>query len=236
MTFSKPQFRCARLVLLIFAQVLAPIAVVVAAQVEVEIVKDFVYYGNIQQAPLILADDGFLYGTAQGGGAFQGGPFNGGTIYRTDTYGNITVIHNFQCGVVTNGCSPAAGLIQLGDGFLYGTTYEGGANGQGTVFKVKPDGTNFTVIKSFSCTVATDACRSQTSLIQSTDGFLYGTTGPDSDSGSQGTVFKLKPDGTNFVVIKSFQCVEGCVPLAGLISLPDGFLYGPTSQGGATNS
>ena len=230
MRFSKPQFTFGRLVLLILAQGLAPISLVAAAQVEVEIVKDFVYYGIIQQAPLILADDGLLYSTEPYGGAFHGG-----TVYRTDTNGNITVIHSFQCGVVTNGCSPAAGLIQLGDGFLYGTTDQGGANSQGTVFKIKPDGTNFAVIKSFSCTVATDACRSQASLIQSSDGFLYGTTS-GADSGSQGTVFKLKPDGTNFAVIKSFQCIEGCVPLAGLISLPDGFLYGTTSQGGATNS
>src|SRR5579859_5595410 len=50
----------------------------------------------------------------------------------------------------SDGANPAAGLIQGTDGGLYGTTYQGGAGGSGTVFKVNTDGTNFTLLHSFS--------------------------------------------------------------------------------------
>ena len=43
-----------------------------------------------------------------------------------------------------------SGLISPGDGFLYGTASQGGANGDGTVFKVRTDGTAFTVLHTFS--------------------------------------------------------------------------------------
>jgi hypothetical protein len=38
---------------------------------------------------------------------------------------SITILHLFQCSVANNGCNPQAGLIQLADGFLYGTTVNG---------------------------------------------------------------------------------------------------------------
>ena len=124
-----------------------------------------------------------------------------------------------------------AGLIQLGDGFLYGTTSQTLAQG-GTVFKVAADGSGYQVIKAFG-TSGTDALGPMAGLILGGDGFLYGTTnGGGANSG--GTVFKIAPDGANFLIIKSFQCgnnaANGCSPQAGLILLSDGFLYGTTTS------
>jgi uncharacterized repeat protein (TIGR03803 family) len=45
----------------------------------------------------------------------------------------------------TDGAYPYAGLIQATNGGLYGTTYFGGANGSGTVFKITPSGTLTTI-------------------------------------------------------------------------------------------
>jgi hypothetical protein len=93
---------------------------------------------------------------------------------------SFSVIKSFQCsGVATDRCNPQAGLIQLADGFLYGTTSSttttGGVLHQGTVFKILPDGSNFTVIEAFAFD-GDDAFNPQAGLIQAGDGHLYGTT------------------------------------------------------------
>ena len=133
---------------------------------------------------------------------------------------SYTIIRSFRCADLTDGCTPlsTSGLIQLADGFLYGTTREGGAsrslqspNGGGTVFKLLPDGDEFRLIKSFNCHDPADGCFPQ-ALIEGADGYLYGTTlfgGANRDNGlGDGTVFKLLPNGTNFSLIKSFKCLD----------------------------
>src|SRR6185503_18807052 len=118
-----------------------------------------------------------------------------GTVFKIATDGTgFTVLKSFQCGVVTNGCFPEAALIQLSDGFLYGTTKLGGPGDVGTVFKIRTDGTGFTVLKSFQCGVATNGCFPTARLIQLSDGFLYGTTNQGGTS-NLGTVFKIASNG-----------------------------------------
>ena len=50
----------------------------------------------------------------------------------------FTTLHSFDD---TDGAQPYAGLVQATNGDLYGTTYAGGANNNGTVFKITPSGT-----------------------------------------------------------------------------------------------
>ena len=79
-----------------------------------------------------------------------------------------------------------------------------------------------------------DAANPATGLIQGPDGTLYGTT---QDGGGScgffacGTVFKLAPDGSGFIVLHSFTGSDGVNPSA-LIQAPDGTLYGTTAFGG----
>jgi len=61
----------------------------------------------------ILATDGNMYGTTQ-----YGGVFNYGVLYRVDTTGTLTVIHDFTGG--SDGAHPEAPPIQGSDGNLYG--------------------------------------------------------------------------------------------------------------------
>jgi len=73
---------------------------------------------------------GKLYGTTQGGGAY-----GGGTVFSLDpTTGTETALYSFcsqeNC---ADGANPEAALIDV-KGTLYGTTYWGGAYGEGTVF------------------------------------------------------------------------------------------------------
>ncbi len=96
----------------------------------------------------------------------------------------------------TDGQTPYAGLIQGSDGNFYGTTYFGGANGFGTVFKVTPSGTE-TVLYSFAG--GSDGEHPYAGVIQGSDGNFYGTT-YQGGTGGYGTVFKLTPSGTETVL------------------------------------
>ena len=126
--------------------------------------------------------------------------------------------------------SPQGGVIDGGDGYLYGTTYQGGDATTGTVYKVKPDGSSFAVVHSFEGDCS-DGCYPLAGVILAADGFLYGTTASGGPSG-YGTVFKVKPDGTAFSTVHGFNSSDGGYPYAGVI-LANGSIYGTTYQGGS---
>src|SRR5579862_9049277 len=73
----------------------------------------------------------------------------------------------------SDGYYPAAALVQAKDGNLYGTAHSGGANDDGTVFRITAGGTLTTL---YSFTGASDGYYPAVALIQAKDGNLYGTT------------------------------------------------------------
>ncbi len=80
--------------------------------------------GSNPLAGVIQAADGNFYGTTAN---TNGQP---GSVFEITPAGVLTTLHSF------NGTYPYAGLVQASDGSLYGTTYEGGAYGDGTVFRL----------------------------------------------------------------------------------------------------
>ncbi len=80
----------------------------------------------------LLDVKGTLYGTTAYGGSYHGG---GGTVFRVTATDKERVLHSF--GFESDGSNPLAGLTEL-NGILYGTTDQGGAYGEGTVFAFKP--------------------------------------------------------------------------------------------------
>jgi uncharacterized repeat protein (TIGR03803 family) len=79
-------------------------------------------------AGLILSDN-TLYGTASGGGSS-----GRGTVFAVNTDGtDFTNLHSFIGG--SDGINPYAGLILSGN-TLYGTAFNGGSSGAGTVFSL----------------------------------------------------------------------------------------------------
>ena len=85
-------------------------------------------------AGLVMDTNGNLYGTTISGG---GGSGAAGTVFElTPSGGTETILHTF--GGSGDGAFPWGGLVFDSSGNLYGTTFSGGANGYGTVFKLTP--------------------------------------------------------------------------------------------------
>jgi uncharacterized repeat protein (TIGR03803 family) len=182
--------------------------------------------GGAPITPLAQATNRELYGTTQGGGAN-----NDGTVFKITPGGALTTLYSFcaqpSC---TDGSFPLAGLVQGTDGNFYGTTYGGGTNDEGTVFKIAPTGT-LTTLHSFD---GSDGLYPYAALIQGTDGNFYGTTSGDGVT-SDGTVFKITPAGT-LTTLHSFDGSDGNSPYGGLVQATDGSFYGTALMGGSSGN
>jgi uncharacterized repeat protein (TIGR03803 family) len=88
--------------------------------------------GQNPMAGLIQDANGNLYGTTS-----SGGTNSTGTVFKVTPTGGMTTLYSFGTGT-SDGWNPRAGLIQDASGNLYGTTYRGGTNDTGTVFKITP--------------------------------------------------------------------------------------------------
>jgi uncharacterized repeat protein (TIGR03803 family) len=137
--------------------------------------------GVMPVAGLISVGD-TLYGTT-----IYGGANFAGAIFAVDLKaGSESLLYSFKAG--TDGISPAAG-VTFHAGALYGTTNQGGALGQGTVFKVSLKTATETVLYSFNGT--SDGANPQATLTYD-EGKLYGITVGGGAYG-YGTVFRLTP-------------------------------------------
>ena len=178
--------------------------------------------GGFPQSGLVLDAKGNLYGTT-----FQGGSSQAGTVFKVDPTGQETVLYNFTGSA--DGGSPESGLVRDSRGNLYGTTYAGGTDGAGTVFKVNANGQE-TVLYSFTGG-ADGGFPLEASLVRDSAGNLYGTT-PQGGSSYFGVVFKIDPKG-NETVIHTFSAKDGKIPYGTLVLDKAGNLYGTASEGGA---
>ena len=137
----------------------------------------------------------------------------------------FTKIHDFDGGA--NGGYPFSSLFYDGT-YLYGVTVYGGLYNSGVIFKVKPDGTDYLKIFDFNPTVS--GYHAYATLIS--DGtFLYGTTKGDNGVNTHGTIYKIKPDGSEFTTLHNFNGFNGSTPWSGLFLIGN-FLYGMTNYGG----
>jgi len=210
------------------------------------------FYGFFPDAnTLVQATDGNFYGTTDFGGA---NGFFAGTFFKLTPSGSLTTLYSFcsqpNC---TDGALPV-GLTQASDGNFYGTALNGGASGDGTVFKFSPSRTGGTLTTLYSfCSQGglggcTDGAIPFAPLIQAADGNFYGTTtfdGANVNSASCaaqksecGTVFKITPSGT-LTTLYSFcsqaNCTDGANPNFPLVQATDGNFYGSTASGGVAS-
>ena len=180
--------------------------------------------GEGPYAGLVQGSDGNFYGTTAGGGT-NGGY---GIVFTISTVGTLTSLYSFTGS--NDGSNPQAGLVQGNDGYYYGTTFGGGTNGDGTVFKITSNGA---LTSLYSFTNGIDGTYPRAGLVQGTDGTLYGTTA--GDEFTYGTVFKISTNGA-LTGLYSFSGVNGgsggIQPYAGLVQGSDGYFYGTTRAGG----
>jgi uncharacterized repeat protein (TIGR03803 family) len=135
----------------------------------------------------------------------------------------------------TNGSQPEFGsLVQGTNGNFYGTTWSGGANIAGTVFKITPAG-KLTTLYSFCAQAGCNGYSPDAGLVQATNGNFYGTTGLGG-AHNYGTVFEITPAGkltTLYSFCAQSGCTDGQSPDAGLVQATNGNFYGTTLNGGA---
>lgn len=182
------------------------------------------------RAGLMQASDGNFYVTT-----YYEGTNHGGTVFEITPGGTMTTLYSFCPRIdCLDGIYPYAGLVQGSDGNFYGTTNYGGADNDGTVFRISPGGT-LTTLHSFD---DADGYSPYAGLIQASDGNFYGTT-QLGGANNRGTVFKITPGGT-LTTLYSFcsraGCADGGSPRAGLKQTSDGDFYGTTSAGGASSN
>jgi uncharacterized repeat protein (TIGR03803 family) len=187
---------------------------------------------------LTLGADGALYGTTLEGGVGNCGQgFTCGTIFRITTAGKLTRLYAFPSGGA-QGWMPVRSLVQGADGSFYGSTYDGGANDAGTIFKLTAPGKLTTLYNLCSAARCTDGL-SGASLVQGTDGNFYGTTFGGGDRGCDGynigcgTIFSMTPAGA-LTTLHIFEAHDGVYPEE-LVQATDGNFYGVAPNGGDLN-
>jgi uncharacterized repeat protein (TIGR02543 family) len=169
---------------------------------------------------LVQGSDGSLYGTT-----YSGGVHNSGTVFNITTTGSLNTLYSFTGGM--DGSLPVAGLVRGTDGNFYGTTYLGGINNAGTIFKITPTGFLTTL---YSFTGGADGANPSAPLVLGADGNFNGTT--QAGGIEFGTVFQITPTGSLTTLHSFAGGTDGSAPYGGLILATDGNLYGTTSGSG----
>ena len=202
--------------------------------------------GFFPLAGLVVAANGVLYGTTDGGGVY-----GFGTVYslKRGLVWSESILHNFNEDG-TDGTFPVVGLTADTAGNLYGPAINGGSTlsgcggvGCGVIFELLAPTWTEKILYSF--TGGNDGGGPATNLIFDGSGNLYstdfwgGTSGTGCGGLGCGVVFELKPNGTggwSESTLHNFGLgSDGSVPEGGVIFGADGNLYGTTNQGGTNN-
>ncbi len=170
--------------------------------------------GGTPQSRLTPDGNGNFYGTTYAGGLGYG------TVFELSPNGSggwdETVLYSFTGGM--DGAYPTFSTVIFdGEGNLYGTAAEGGANGYGVVFELSSAGDKWTESVLYSFGYGTDGQTPFGSLVMDSMGNLYGT--------SAYIVFELSPSGGGWTETTIY---ESGFSFAGLTMDANGNLYGTT--------
>jgi len=170
---------------------------------------------------LVMDKAGSLYGTTNGTGS---GDYYG-TIFKLDSAGNETILHNFAGGA-SDGAYPDGGHLTMDKaGNLYGLASAGGMTGKGVLYELSKKGT-FTILHSFAGGKS-DGCTPLGTAAIDKAGNFYGTTN-GCGSHNYGTVWRVSRGGKE-TILRSLSGRDGCKPYGGVARDSKGNLYGGTA-------
>lgn len=191
--------------------------------------------GSTPYSTLTFDHAGNLYGTT-----YNGGAYGAGAVYELSPSSDgwkETVLFSFNG---ANGYGPYSGVIFDAEGNLYGTTANGGTEGNGTVYKLKRSGKGIwqaSVLHNFG--VNDTGQIPEGNIVFDMAGNLYGTTFYGGTNG-KGIVWELLPNEKGGWSVKTLHTfgsgADGGNPYAGVILDAAGNAYGTTWVGGANNS
>jgi uncharacterized repeat protein (TIGR03803 family) len=172
--------------------------------------------------------DGNFYGNAASCAALPPGneciPFStDGAVYKLTAAGAFSVLHTFTG---LDGSNPLGPLVQGTDGYLYGTTLDGGANGVGTIFKISTRG-DFTLLYTLDGTHGAHPLPG--GLIQGYDGDFYGIASEGGSAGA-GLLFKITSGG-KLAIVDDFAGTGCSDAVGGVVQATDGNFYGTCVSG-----
>jgi uncharacterized repeat protein (TIGR03803 family) len=182
---------------------------------------------------------GNIFGTTSAGGNANGD----GVFYELSPKKkklSYSVLYDFcQQQGCADGLGPGGALAMDSSGAIYGTTFVGGAENSGAVYKLVPDGAKSTETVLYSFCAGLGNCvdgRFPGGVTIDAQGNLFGTTNSGGQAGG-GVIFELQA-GTQSVLYSFCQiqdCGDGGVPQAGVMLDDAGNLFGTTSFGGPNN-
>jgi uncharacterized repeat protein (TIGR03803 family) len=173
----------------------------------------FSYKHDISPNFLLRTRGGMLYGTTAGD--LSASDAVAGTVFVIMPRGELRTLYQFTGGA--DGANPTS-LTEASDGNFYGRTSSGGVFGNGTAFRMTPQGALIT-LHAFTDSLSGEG----SALVEAPDGNFYGT----SPSGL-GFVFRLTPDGAVSVLFAFPAVGYYSMGVGSLLVGNDGLLYGTT--------
>ncbi len=176
------------------------------------------------------ADSIIFYGLAS-----EGGANNGGVLFKynlTDSSYRVLVdFDGYYPYHKERGRHPFGSVIQADNGKIYGLTFEGGLHDNGVLFEYDPEDSTF--VKKFDFSNDSTGKRPQGSLIQASDGQLYGLT----VYGGTGVGAVFSYDITNDTLIKRVNLGDGAgsYPQGSLVQATSGKMFGTTELGACSS-
>ena len=186
-----------------------------------------------------------LWSMTEFGGAYDYDPAGSGDWGQGVLFNYIpgTSVYSdkYDFNSTSNGWRPLGSLLYASDGNMYGMASAGGPSGAGVIFKYTLPGGPYSVIYNFTGYFGNTVWGNPFgTLMQASDGFLYGTTmsgGSGLPSGC-GVLFKCSLGGA-FTKLVDFTGAtgpnDGQAASGTLLQANDGNLYGMTCYGGAND-
>lgn len=172
----------------------------------------------------VAADkSGDLFGVAR-----YAGPAGAGSIFEVAAGSHsVATLANFNN---VNGTTPWYNPIVDASGNLFGTTENGGASGDGTVYELPAGSSAIVTLASFS---GANGAMPMDNLLLDSAGDLFGTTNGGGTSG-YGTVFEIAAGSHSITTLANLSASSGGAPYNGLVADSAGNLYGEGYMGGVS--